>query len=297
MSFDDVHAWARILGEPYTTEDKSHFFYSLLKMQKPDRVLELGVGMGVTSFFMAQALAENGRGHLYAVDDGSGWTEFQGWLVDQLKPHPRFAEALAEATARAGASGREAFFPVMRRLAETLGGFADRITFLDARMGIEDIGPLAADEESALSAALAGPLDLVFSDIGHNPVNCLAILKKVLPFMAESSSLFLDSASTLMTSHGVLEQTVAQLNHGKLPAFLLAQLDEPARRRMSDLVAARRFTLMHLTERKHHRGNSMAWIKIEPVDVFPHPIAGMRGLLPDVEKILSADAIDGFYKG
>ena len=43
-----------------------------------------------------------------------------------------------------------------------------------------------------------------------------------------------------------------------------------------DLVAIRRFTLMHLVERRARKQNSTAWIKVEPVDYVPHPMTLMK---------------------
>jgi hypothetical protein len=75
-----------------------------------------------------------------------------------------------------------------------------------------------------------------------------------------------------------LEETVRQLNHGKVPAFFLTGADAETRARMMEIVATRRFTLMALTERKDSEGNSMAWIKIEPANILPYPLSAMRGM-------------------
>ncbi len=57
--------------------------------------------------------------------------------------------------------------------------------------------------------------------------------------------------------------------------FLLGQ-SESTRRRIRDLVAERRFRLMHLIERKSRPQNSTAWLKIEPNDYLPHPQTLMK---------------------
>ena len=41
-------------------------------------------------------------------------------------------------------------------------------------------------------------------------------------------------------------------------------------------VANKRFTLVHLTEVKDRDQNSTAWLKIEPLDILPHPATRMR---------------------
>lgn len=37
------------------------------------------------------------------------------------------------------------------------------------------------------------------------------------------------------------------------------------------MVQQSRFTLVHLTDRKEGPQNSMAWLKIEPIDFQPYP--------------------------
>ena len=48
------------------------------------------------------------------------------------------------------------------------------------------------------------------------------------------------------------------------------------RRGTLDLIGCRRFTLVHLIERRAREQNSTAWIKIEPVDHLPHPLTMMK---------------------
>ena len=42
--------------------------YALCRLMKPSLVVETGVGQGITSFYILQALHENGTGHLYSID-------------------------------------------------------------------------------------------------------------------------------------------------------------------------------------------------------------------------------------
>lgn len=50
-----------------TLED-AEFLYALVRLVKPERVLELGTGRGVSARFIAAALAENGHGELTTVE-------------------------------------------------------------------------------------------------------------------------------------------------------------------------------------------------------------------------------------
>jgi len=61
------------MGLDYVTEDSSLFFYSLVKMKKPEKILELGTGNGATAFLIALALSENNKGTITTIDNASAW--------------------------------------------------------------------------------------------------------------------------------------------------------------------------------------------------------------------------------
>ncbi len=65
--------YSRSVGPLYGTEDFAIFLYALIKMQRPERMLELGTGTGVCAFWAAQGMKENGVGTVLTVDDGSHW--------------------------------------------------------------------------------------------------------------------------------------------------------------------------------------------------------------------------------
>jgi predicted O-methyltransferase YrrM len=270
VTSEPLSEWNRLVGETFDSEDKALFFYSLIKMQKPERILEIGTGVGVSSLYMAHAVKENGIGHVWTIDNGSQWREFYTpYFTDRIKPSPRFAPLI-----------EPDFFATMKRVAREVG-LEQHISFLEGQLALNDVEPLDAP---VLEEALAGPLDFVFSDIDHRPDACLGILAKFLPLLSPAASIFIDSAPTQLASYLTLEQTIAQLNAGKVPAFFLAGSDPAHRRRMRDLIAARRFTLVSFTEAKERDGNSFAWIKVEPVNVFPAPYTAMRGLNPEKPK-------------
>ncbi len=55
-------------GIPYIQPERGHVLYRHIRTYRPRRVLELGIGHGVSSCYMAAALDENGNGHLTCVD-------------------------------------------------------------------------------------------------------------------------------------------------------------------------------------------------------------------------------------
>ena len=65
------------LAEVYGKESFCYLIYSLIKMQKPKTIIELGTGLGTTALMIAQALKENNKGKIWTVDNGSDWEEIK----------------------------------------------------------------------------------------------------------------------------------------------------------------------------------------------------------------------------
>ena len=72
--YQDILKYTKTVDH-YNTHDFSVFLYSLIKMQRPKSVLELGTGFGVTSFLAAQACKENNKGHVTTIDNGLEWDQ------------------------------------------------------------------------------------------------------------------------------------------------------------------------------------------------------------------------------
>jgi hypothetical protein len=252
------------IGPVYGSDTISLLLYTLIRRERPRNVVELGTGLGVSAFSMAQALKENGAGRLTTIDDGSHWQD-RAKLKAALAPLqgvPPFDRQDLGALAYGQAIGAMA-------AALGLGG---QLTFIETRLDLGPQGSFSADR----FPFLAEPIDLVFLDIFRTPEHILDTLFHVLPVAAPCLSLFIDSASTSAVSYLFLETLVDQLNRGKVPWRFMANAAPERRRFFIDLIAARRFTLVHLVERLRRAQNSTAWLKIEPVDPMPHPPTAMR---------------------
>jgi len=192
------------------------------------------------ALWLAQAVKENGTGHVWTIDDGSEWS-----LLLQAPACPLLPEERKESHA--------AFFnDVLDRF-----GLAPQVTFIPRK-----VPPFPR---------IDGKIDLLFSDFLHGPNMILSLLGYFLPRMSRASSILIDSASTAFPSYALLEILIGQLNDGKLPQALLEMTHEDDRAAVTDFVRSSRFTLVHLTETKNRRQNSTTWIKIEPIDLRPHP--------------------------
>ena len=274
MELDKLWSWRVLAGPYYGTEDQCLFLYSLVKMYRPQRVLELGAGLGVSSFWIAQALRENGVGHLFAIDDGSHWRDGpDGGASPRLQAFLQRARQSEPFAAVLAAREPPDYFEFLDAL-RGLFGLEEQVSFLAGKVDLEGLRPVAA--ESWIPQLARQDIDLLYSDFSHGPEAVLSLLARFLPRMASCSSLLIDSASTFWLSYLILERTVEQLNAGKVPQALIAGADDERCRQMMQLAATRRFSLTHMVECKDRTQNGLAWLKIEPVNVVPYPLTAMR---------------------
>lgn len=253
------------LGFVYGSEETALLFYALIRRERPVNLVEFGSGLGVTALWMAQAVKENGEGHVWTLDDGSQWRDPQqmGAALNALAQHaPSFVTLSAE---------RPDYATFMRRLAEETG-LRDHMTFLLSHVDMTK----EEDFHAGALPFLTQPIDFLFLDINRTPDEILDSLCLLLPHLAECASIFIDSASTSVAGYLFLEKLVDQLNHAKVPRRFLRAKSPERRQALIELVAQRRFTLVHLVERLKRAQNSTAWIRMEPVDYLPHPKTLMK---------------------
>jgi hypothetical protein len=246
-------------GPAYGTEDFCLFLYSLVRLQAPKVMVELGTGFGTSALWMALGAKQNGSGHVWTIDDG-GLFRRHAQVVSMLLEHLK--------------KKLEIELPPSADEHEYLGALAEALkltsflTFIRSKMDVAEQGHF---DRYAFSGK---PIDLLFSDFRHGATDILSILGHFLPRMADASSIFIDSASTAWPSYLVLEQVVSLLNRGQAPR----ELQRQSACDLSELMRNRRIVLIHLTEQKNRPQNSTAWLKIEPIDVVPHPRTYMRGM-------------------
>ena len=309
MRNEALREWTEIFGEGYGTEDQALLFYALTKMQSPLNVLELGTGFGVTAYWMAQAMKENGAGHIWTVDNGEHWTSIAlalqkgippqlAPLVERVHTHRWFGEIVFPnrvpefAQAMKGVEVAD-YWHVLNGGARVMG-LDSHVSFLKGSWLTGDSIEISAKTYPFLKSALEQPIDILFADIEHSIQSVLVNLSQFLPLMSETAHIFIDSASTWLPSYLTLEQTIQQLNNGKVPAMFLSGADSEKKARLFEIVATRRFTLMPLVETKNRHQNGLAWIKIDPVNVVPYPLTAMRGI--DTEDRIPGEVLRDFFE-
>lgn len=227
------------IGSIYGTEDFSVYFYSVIKMMRPDTILELGTGVGSTMLWAALALEENKSGKIFTIDNGSEW------------------ERLGEVSDRFRTYYNEDYEKYIRNLINTFE-FEDQVVFLN-----QDIEAIEAEN-----------IDILFSDFAHSAFDVSRLMAEYTTKMSPCSRIYIDSASTNYSSYSVLEKIVGLFNSGKVPLTLLEMCEDPDA--LQKRVSQSYFELDHIIENKNRSQNSTACIKIQPVDIFLHPRLDIR---------------------
>jgi predicted O-methyltransferase YrrM len=164
-------------GEIYGTEDFAIYLYSVIKMLKPNTVVELGTGLGTTMIWAALALEENQQGTLITVDDGSEWPKINS-AVNLNNNYKNYIENLIQEFELKSVDFRN-----------------QKIKTLD----------------------IDSPIDILFCDYAHSVYDVCQLLSEYLPLMNTYSKIYIDSASTHYNSYNALERIVELFNQGHIP--------------------------------------------------------------------------------
>lgn len=240
------------LGLAYGSSEICHFLYSIIKMHRPESVVELGAGLGISTFWMALALQENETGHLWAVDD---FVQHDEYLV---KFFPRIQSNLQDMgiTLDQKHSAEEYF-----NAAENLLNLKETWTLVQRSIDLKE--PNHFDEYPFGKKTI----DLLFTDFASTPEAILQQFVHFLPRMSECSSLFIDSVPTIWDSYFFLNNLIDKINSGHIPRILSELLSKEE----MEIILDRRYTLVHLTYNPDGHQSGTSWVKIEPHDIVPYP--------------------------
>lgn len=259
MHVTDIASWLaldiirREIGPAYGSEDLCVLLYSIVRRERPRRVLELGTGLGVTSAWIAYALKENGAGRLVTIDNGSQFaTSAVQFIISRLSDSAKQAIPWVDGMT----------------YEEFLNGVFEAASvkhFVDFR-----------NADILLDALEASDLDMVFSDFRHAPSVCMDLLTYVLPRLSDNGSLFIDSASTDFASYLTLEHVVACINSGCIPAELRRHMSPPLVALFERKLLSSKLALTHLVENCERKQNSTAWLRWIPNGLSPYFGASMH---------------------
>ena len=225
------------IAEVYGKERFCYLLYSLIRMEQPDTVLELGTGLGTCAFLVAQAMKENNKGKIWTVDNGADWHINKEHIDEIFETHKDFFDSFTEKFG--------------------LTNFTELVSNVDIQKNLV-FNPNKK-------------IDILFADVTDSDVTgCINLLRGYLPLMSSKSSIFIDRASTINHSFLLLEKIISDIQKNRVNHSLIEGLPKEDKDLILNLVAKSKFTLMHLTEsddnKKNKTQNSTAWIKIEPLD-------------------------------
>ena len=230
------------IGTVYGTEDFAIYLYSLIKMTRPNTVLELGTGFGSAALWVALGLEENQLGVVHTIDDGSEWAK------------------LKQARELLGELDSPQYEVYIRRVFEYFE-LDNYISFYHQK--ISKIGYL-------------NNIDMIFCDYSHGPYSITKLIADYFTKMNESSFIFVDSASTYFSSFLTLETLIQYLNQQRIPKTLYELIDSADLIEFEKKLSRTKFELTHVIENKTRNQNSTAQIKIIPLDIMPQPRINVR---------------------
>jgi predicted O-methyltransferase YrrM len=255
LNFNFLQQLRYKLGPIYGSEDLCVLLYSLVKRQKPRVVVELGTGFGVTTAWIAAAMAENGFGAVYTVDNGAN---FEG-----ARTRHKFDLLDGELAPLSSIPDAQGFFAEVFRCA----GVSRHVRMIERDIDLTSLEWLDAEFNKDNEHAL---IDVVFSDFNHSVQTICQILASFLPRMAGNASIFIDSASTKMVSYYMLEHLVKMLENNKVPIEVLDMASSAGQReRLANILNTSIFKLTHLIERQERAQNSTAWLSITRPSLLP----------------------------
>lgn len=250
MSFKDIIERNNLkvgscsLSEEYGTEYFSLLLYSLIRMQRPKNILEIGSGYGTASTLMGQALKENKKGKIWCIDNQHDWITMKNNLKLIGENYDSYEEY---------------FIYIINKF--QLNDYMEYINFdIDFR-------------SQSKFFSINEPIDILFSDAeGSDPIGIAKTLSFYLPRMSKYSDIFIDRASTIHHSFMTLEFIVNHLQRGNIPEIFLESKTDDEIEKFFNFVRRSKFTLINIAEspekKSNNLQNSTAWLKIEPIDIL-----------------------------
>jgi hypothetical protein len=215
----------------YGCEDFSIFLYSLIKMKKPKTIVDFGTGLGSTMLWAAAGCKENKIGKVISIDNGSHWN----FLLKKSEN-----KILKE---------------------ENYNSFINKII---NNHNLSDFVIFKNEEIDLETSNNIDNIDIAIFDFKHGPLDIIEILSKTLKNMSQNSIIFIDSASTLLSSYLILEKIINEFNKN----IILDVFNKEEKTK--NLILSSNFTLLHILENKERNQNSTAMIQITPKSCIPY---------------------------
>ena len=249
MSFKDIVERNNLkvgyfsISEDYGTEHLSLLLYSLIKMQRPNNIIELGAGYGTSSTLIGQALKENQKGKVWCIDNQIDWPIIKSKLEVIGEKYDSYDDYFSN----------------------LINNFKlnDYIEYKNFDVDFKSLSKFFTIDKS---------IDILFADSNSDAESIAKTLSFYLPKMSNYSDIFIHRASTRHHSLMTIESIVNHLQKGNIPQILLELKTNDEINKFFDFVRRSKFTLINIAEspekKVNQQQNGVAWLKIEPLDIF-----------------------------
>lgn len=224
MLFEELKRYTDGFGQLYGSEDLCFLLYSLVKMRKPEFVLELGTGMATTALWMGMALKENKHGKITTIDNGSYWPLVMERFGSQLPKRYQL----------------ENYDDYIKRVVDDYS--------LSQQIQFENM-PIEKYE-------IKNKIDILFSDYNHHIESIYHIFSKYLTQMKSDSYIVIDSVPNNKESWIGLKNLIHAFNNGEIPYRITNTIE------IQNKIGNSIFSLIPILENKNREQNSSAMIHI-----------------------------------
>ena len=240
---NEIKAYTDLFGSIYGSEDKSILYYSLVKMQRPKNILELGTGLATNTLWLGLALKENNnKGKIITIDNGIGWE------LILSKPNNILSVNNCDKT-----------------------DYNSYISSLIDKFNLNDVIQFVnQDIENADVIISSKDIDFLFCDFRHDPEFILNMFAVFITKMSDISTIVIDSVPTNIYSNLLVNKIIEIFNSGKIPKSIsdIARSSGIDLNVLIDKIKKTEFQIIPIIENKKRNQNSSVMITLSPIDIF-----------------------------
>ena len=223
------------LDKIYGTENTSNIIASFVNSERPNLCLEIGTGLGVSTFKIGSALKNNKQGLLITIDDGRDWNN-----VKEFTPYPDLD-----------------YYNYINKLIDEFA-LKNHISFINEKVDY-NLFYIPKDK-----------IDLIFFDAwDSNTKGVFAFLKFYLPLMNAESSILIDNGLSYAGSCLIIKNIINHLNSNNLPQSLIEGISKEKLNAFKQLIEKHSFNLFTIKNKNNKHQSSLAWIQLQKKDCLP----------------------------
>lgn len=220
----------------YGTDSTSNIISDYIRMTKPNTCLEIGTGLGVTTFKIGKALSDNKKGELITIDNGKDWEE-----VKKFTPYNSLS-------------------------------YQDYINKLIKEFNLQDYVLFVNETlDYNLFYKTNNKIDFIFFDSWDSSAKGIyCFLRFYLNNMNEGSSILIDNGFKFLSSYLFIKNIINQFNNNIVPKSLIADLDKELIAKTESVIKDNYFNLFYLNNLNNKNQTGTIWIQLTKKDCLPN---------------------------